>query len=946
MSENHYIYLLYDKTQTRYFSNEVQKNGRKIGSTCNIAMRMKPYLTGHPDRVPLECYYQILNPEKYSCYEIDNMIKKKFNEYNLKGNGGIEFYEVNKVTQEVLEKYFDNMEIEVKKLYENDIKDEDIHTITKKDIQDFAYDIKKHAKYRNNQTAIIKTYDLLKEFIERIKERDIIKELMNLNDNIFDYLLQNYDDTLIIHLKKENKDIINDQIETILITILYFNNFNSGIWNIFCRYGKTMLSSLFCNFETKYKKILILVPSLYLVNQTYNTWIRYWDNEIIKKVCCESNMSNEVEINKFYTENEDCIFISTYHSSEKFKDYKFDICIYDEAHRTAGKKYEGNIKRSTPKTTPSDLLDNDEESSENKEKNKIERIKAFKLLLENKNIKQKLFLTATKKVYNGDEDNVYCMDDPDIYGKTISSVSAIKAKELGRICPYKIMTIKTTPNEISFDIEKFFEENKLKEHQKKRLIELKERYIMFAKGLIDCMRKNEIKHVITFHEYIINCKFFSKILDHINKKENLLKNVEYITGNDKKDFRNEIIKDFETIDYSILCSAKVLQEGVDIPKCDGVIFIDNKTSNIDITQSLSRCLTYLDNKKAYIMIPYIDGEDLINDEKTNDLRLLLRNISEIDENIQEYFKKYNEIDFENKTKEEKEEELRLLNIKYNVSVELDLINEMREISYIPYKQAKELIREKYNDMNDYKNNIEEFSKELPIDADKIYKRFGWKNWNEYLGLESKIDKYQISVRIKKVNESRKTKLNRGLTIKESIKYILKLENREMSSEEIYNKILEIDICKSLNCIDKKFSIDHNCGYLVKDNIININDNYKPRKYSYNGYNDFEIIDSKEKYIEYCKNSNTELDLNIIPENGNWIKFCLKEYDELVESHFKSDELKEVFKNLEISNKDQYIEKSKTNKKLIDYEYISNGFYNESSSGINLDKLYFIIKIRR
>jgi hypothetical protein len=170
----------------------------------------------------------------------------------------------------------------------------------------------------------------------------------------------------------------------------------------------------------------------------------------------------------------------------------------------------------------------------------------------------------------------------------------------------------------------------------------------------------------------------------------------------------------------------------------------------------------------------------------------------------------------------------------------------------------------------------------------------------------------------------------------------------MHSEDIYNKILELDICKSLNCIDKKFSIDHNCCYLVKEQMILTNENFKPRKYSYNGYNEFELIDSKEKYIEYCKNINKELDQNIEPENGNWIKFCLKEYDELVESHYKSDELKDVFKTFEISNKNQYVEKSKTNKRLINYEYISNGFYNESSLGINLDKLYFIEKqnIRR
>ena len=70
---------------------------------------------------------------------------------------------------------------------------------------------------------------------------------------------------------------------------------------------------------------------------------------------------------------------------------------------------------------------------------------------------------------------------------------------------------------------------------------------MFAKGLIDCMRANKIKHVITFHEYIINCKFFSKILEHINNTEKLLNSVEFITGNDKKNIRKQIINDFQEL---------------------------------------------------------------------------------------------------------------------------------------------------------------------------------------------------------------------------------------------------------------------------------------------------------------------------------------------------------------------------------------------------------------
>ena len=121
-------------------------------------MRMKPYLTGHPDKVPLECYYKILNPELYTCYEIDNMIKKEFNEYNLKGSGGIEFYEVNKVTQDILEKYFNTMNILYEKCF--DIIDENIHTITLLQFTRFANRTKKKSGRYDPISLIFLFFDL------------------------------------------------------------------------------------------------------------------------------------------------------------------------------------------------------------------------------------------------------------------------------------------------------------------------------------------------------------------------------------------------------------------------------------------------------------------------------------------------------------------------------------------------------------------------------------------------------------------------------------------------------------------------------------------------------------------------------------------------------------------------------------------------------------------
>ena len=188
MEKSHYIYLLYDlNNQSRFLSTEVHKISRKIGSTCNMKTRMKPYLTVHPDKVPIECYYQIKNPEKYTCYEIDEMIKNKFDEYRLKANGGIEFYEVNKVTQEVIETYFDEVGIEWEKLYE--VKDDDKYTITKEDIENLTYDCT-HNKVYQNENIMVKNNKLLIEYIEKIKERDIIKKLIENNEDIFNYLLK------------------------------------------------------------------------------------------------------------------------------------------------------------------------------------------------------------------------------------------------------------------------------------------------------------------------------------------------------------------------------------------------------------------------------------------------------------------------------------------------------------------------------------------------------------------------------------------------------------------------------------------------------------------------------------------------------------------------------------------------------------------------------------
>jgi hypothetical protein len=159
---------------------------------------------------------------------------------------------------------------------------------------------------------------------------------------------------------------------------------------------------------------------------------------------------------------------------------------------------------------------------------------------------------------------------------------------------------------------------------------------------------------------------------------------------------------------------------------------------------------------------------------------------------------------------------------------------------------------------------------LPINPNIIYRKFGWKNWNDFLSLDNEMSIRRIRLIIYKENENR----------------IKKLINP---------------------------------------------------------------IDTKETYIEFVNdNLHLELPLIIDVENGNWIKFCLKNYDELVKDHYTIEQLKNIFTKYKISNKEQYIKLSKLDNKFIKYEFISNGFYNDSKYGFNINDIYYIEKhkIRR
>ena len=213
----------------------------------------------------------------------------------------------------------------------------------------------------------------------------------------------------------------------------HYKENNYGRLYLPCGTGKTFLGYWISIHILNCNKIFIVVPSLYLLSETYETWAKQlYDtsfkylligSDIDKKdgMNCEYKITTDMDDIKEQLESDNgkIVVITTYQSSKLLKDvcreihFTFDIGIFDEAHRTTGT--------------------ND---------------KMFTNLLSYKKLsKKRLFMTATEKIYHyqmskltkEQQENIYSMDNEDVYGKIIYNYSTRKAIEDDQLVDYKVV---------------------------------------------------------------------------------------------------------------------------------------------------------------------------------------------------------------------------------------------------------------------------------------------------------------------------------------------------------------------------------------------------------------------------------------------------------------------------------------------------------------------------
>lgn len=482
----------------------------------------------------------------------------------------------------------------------------------------------------------------------------------SIDDEYFDLLktcLKN--NNIIKEIKLKPKDY---QLQIIEKTANYFQENNNGKLLMACGTGKT-ITSYFIIERMKYKDIVIVVPSLLLLSQFYMEWSKMRNmrsllicSDIDKEVketpglLLYSNVDEIKEWLKKYENEQRYIFV-TYQSGEIIKnvfketDTYFDICIYDEAHKTAG----------------------------------VDGSKFSLLTNKDFNVRKKLFMTATERQYKGAREDVLSMDDIDVYGSCICELNLREAIELGLLTDYRIIT-PTCDNE---QLKLYLEKNKIVMNEKENYTS---ESIASAILLLKTIEKYGAKKIITYHQTINECDKFSTLIQKLNETFKI-KNLKSYTVDGKKSMtvRNKTIDEFKKDEIAIISSARALTEGINIACVDTVCFVSNKSSLVDIVQSSGRCLRLYPGKlMSNIIIPtFIENYE--NDEKDN-IVSILKNLSNEDSRIVEYFK----------DKKEKNNNKNLSKIIWDMSIfeeKLpDKINIENWISDIEIKVYESLIR--------------------------------------------------------------------------------------------------------------------------------------------------------------------------------------------------------------------------------------------------------------
>lgn len=545
------------------------------------------------------------------------------------------------------------------------------------------------------------------------------EDISSLGEDFYKFLYsQNKDSELFvkeeIFPRKHQSDAI-DNIKN------YFEHHSIGQVIHPCGTGKSF-TSFWAKIALNPKTTVVLVPSLMLLKEVKNKWqnLQKFYSPYLS-ICSEKEINEqdflsslshiggkvstkETEIISFLKDNSEFIIYCTYRSyrvlsrSVNFLGIKLDLLIADEAHHSATKITNNNA-----------------------------------LLHKDTFFNKKIFFTATQKVSN--KASFASMDNEKYFGKIVDLLSFRKSIENKLLTPYKILAFNVFPKDLQKKIEEMKKRNIGDGCNVKDYVD--------ALELISIMNKEGKSHAITFHSNLSDAKKFKELLEKINPNIDIF----FLSGKMSAFERSQKISEFKKSNFSILCNAKCLSEGIDIPCVDTVFFRYEKKSTIDIIQSVGRCLRpYTNKNESIVILPIyvLEEKSEIIDYKSNILRLI-SNLMEMDEGLKDDILNFNS------TNQFKKIEILLIDGNEESDVESVknkfksfIVKRMSPQHYASFDDARKYARSlKISKMKHWLQHCKKEKPEnIPRYPDHVYKGKGWEGWKSWLDKAYDADEFR------------------------------------------------------------------------------------------------------------------------------------------------------------------------------------------------------------
>lgn len=419
------------------------------------------------------------------------------------------------------------------------------------------------------------------------------------------------------------------QREAIEKVVTGFQNHDRGKLIMACGTGKTLTGLKIAEKMTAGQgNILILVPSISLLNQTLSEWAAQCvypysvfgicsdpkASKITEDEIIDTMIPATTDVNALchqYEESEKNglqLFFSTYQSINVIHDFQqksglqFDLVICDEAHRTTGVTLAGEDDSNFVRVHDDEYI----------------------------HAKKRLYMTATPRIYADaskqkakDNSALLCsMDDESIYGPEFYRLSFSDAVSQGLLSDYKVVVLAVDEEFVSRSLQKQLTDSN------------NELTLDDAVKIVGCMNglakkthfpgeenyfsndPQPMRRAVAFTQTIEQSKKFVAMFEEIqalykintNDGRNHTVELKHVDGSfnalERKNRIEWLKQDTGEDSCRVLSNARCLSEGVDVPALDAVMFLNPRKSIVDIIQSVGRVMRKSEGKQyGYIILP-------------------------------------------------------------------------------------------------------------------------------------------------------------------------------------------------------------------------------------------------------------------------------------------------------------------------------------------------------